>query len=89
MVESLDNFAVLFRHVLLMLGKEAPFNKRECVMRLAEALQLDKGVLERIFVYTADEDVWIESETNETFAKYLLQIERVIEVVDDEAMGIA
>jgi len=27
--------------------------------------------------------LWIESETNETFARYLVQIERVIETVDD------
>jgi hypothetical protein len=82
MVDSLDNLAVLFRHVLLILGEDGPFNRHECVMKLAEALQLDKGVLERIFVYSADEEVWIESETNQTFAKYLAQIEKVIEVVD-------
>jgi len=82
MADSLDNFAVLFRHVLVMLGKEASFNKRECVMRLADELKLDKKVLRRIFEYAPDEEVWLESETNETFAKYLAQIEKVIEVVD-------
>ena len=82
MADSLDSFAVLFRHVLVMLGKEASFNKRECVMRLADELKLDKKVLVRIFEYAPDEEVWLESETNETFAKYLAQIEKVIEVVD-------
>jgi hypothetical protein len=82
MADSLDNFAVLFRHVLVMLGKEASFNKLECVMRLADELKLDKKVLVRIFEYAPDEEVWLESETNETFAKYLAQIEKVIEVVD-------
>ena len=84
MADSLDNFAVLFRHILVMLGKEASFNKRECVMRLADELKLDKRVLVRIFEYAPDEEVWLESETNETFAKYLAQIEKVIEVVDKE-----
>jgi predicted nucleotidyltransferase len=84
MSESLDNFAVLFRHVLVMLGKEAPFNKRECVMKLAEELNLDKKILARIFEYGPDKEVWLESETNETFAKYLAQIDKVIEVVDKE-----
>lgn len=83
MAESLDNFAVLFRHVLVMLGKEAPFNKRECVMALADELRLDKNVLARIFQYAPDEEVWLESETNETFAKYLAQIEKVIDTVDN------
>jgi hypothetical protein len=86
MVESLDDFAVLFRHVLLMLGKDGPFDRRECVMTLAGALGLDKFGLERIFVYSADEEVWIESETNETFANYLVQIEKVIEVIDGRSL---
>ena len=84
MSDSLDNFAVLFRHVLVMLGEEASFNKRECVLRLAAELQLDEKVFMRIFEYAPDEEVWLESETNETFANYLTQIEKVIEVVDKE-----
>ena len=83
MAESLDSFAVLFRHILLMMGKPGPFNKRDCVNSLAEALQLDKRVLDRIYQYEADEEVWIESETNETFAKYLVQIDKVIDEVDE------
>lgn len=82
MANSLDSFAVLFRHVLVMLGKEAPFEKRDCVMKLADALKLDKRIFTRIFEYAADEELWLETETNETFAGYLVQIERVIEAVD-------
>jgi len=82
MAQSLDNFAVLFRHVLIMLGEEAPFDRRACVMKLADSLKLDKRVLERIFEYGVDEEVWLESETNNTFGKYLAQIETVIETVD-------
>jgi hypothetical protein len=85
MAESLDNFAVLFRHVLMMLGKKAPLNKRECVMQLAEELKLDKKVFARIFEYAGNEEVWLEHETNETFAKYLTQIEKVTEVVDKKS----
>lgn len=84
MAESLDDFAVLFRHVLAMLGKEAPFDKRECVIKLAVELQLDEKVFERIFEYAADEEVWLESETNESFSTYLAQLAKVIKVVDKE-----
>ena len=84
MAESLNNFAVLFRHVLEMLGKPASFNKRECVMQLATEIKLDEKVFERVYEYEADKEVWLEHETNETFAKYLAQIEKVIEVVDRE-----
>ncbi|MFP5261161.1 MAG: hypothetical protein ACLGJB_04550 [Blastocatellia bacterium] len=82
MANSLDSFAVLFRHVLMMLGKDAPFEKRDCVMKLADALKLDKRVFARIFDYDDDNDLWLEAETNETFGGYLLQVERVIEAVD-------
>ena len=84
MSNSLDSFAVLFRHVLAMLGSEAPFEKRECVMRLADQLKLDKKVFARIFDYSSDEETWLESEAEETFTAYLAQVERVIEVVDKE-----
>jgi hypothetical protein len=52
------------------------------VMKLADELKLDKKTFVRVFDYTADEEVWLESETNESFAKYLTEIERVIEAVD-------
>jgi len=84
MSNSLDSFAVLFRHVLAMLGSEAPFEKRECVMRLADQLKLDKKVFARVFDYSPDEETWLESEAEETFTAYLAQVERVIKVVDKE-----
>jgi hypothetical protein len=83
MSDSLDSFAVLFRHVLTMLGSAAPFEKHECVARLVETLGLDQGVIARIESYTSDDEVWLESEANQTFADYLRLIERVIDVVDD------
>jgi hypothetical protein len=82
MVNSLDSFAVLFRHALSMLGKDAPFAKRDCIMRIAEALKLDQKIFMRIFEYADKDEVWLELETEATFAGYLKQVERVIEVVD-------
>lgn len=83
MADSLDSFAVLFRHVLSMFGSEAPFEKRDCVMKLSQVLNLDEKVLARIFDYSADEDeMWRETETNELFAAYLVQIKRVIDAVN-------
>ena len=85
MVDSLDSFAALFRHVLDMLGGRASFDNRECIMELANTLNLDKKVFTRIFDYEADEELWLEAETNETFASYLLQIERVVDAVNRSA----
>jgi hypothetical protein len=83
MVDSLDSFVSLFRHVLEMLGGKASFDKRECIMELADTLKLDKKVFTRIFDYEADEELWLEAETNETFAAYLSQIERVIDAAQE------
>jgi hypothetical protein len=82
MADSLDSFIVLFRHVIALLGAEAPVGKRETVMKLAGLLSLNQTVLAHIFDYAADEDVWLETETNETFAAYLEQIEKVIYTIN-------
>ena len=82
MVDSLESFVILFRHALTMMGGNAIYDKHECIMALADRLKLDKRVFTRIFDYEADEEVWLESETNETFATYLEQIERVIDAVN-------
>ena len=85
MIDSLDNFAVLFRHVLKLLGKEAPMNRREIVIKLADELKLDSKVFSRILDHRASEEVWLEWEANEVFADYLAQIETVVEVVDQQS----
>lgn len=84
MVNSLDSFAVLFRHVLAMSGNEAPFAKRDCVMKITAALRLDPKVFTRIFEYADKEGLWLETETEATFAGYLKQLERVIDFVDKD-----
>ncbi|HEY9233174.1 MAG TPA: hypothetical protein VIS78_13555, partial [Blastocatellia bacterium] len=82
MANSLDSFAVLFRHVLAMAGHEAPFAKRDCVMKIAEVLGLDRQVFTRIFEHADTEDLWLQTEADAIFAGYLKQIERVIDTVD-------
>ncbi|HWN98823.1 MAG TPA: hypothetical protein VNS63_06080 [Blastocatellia bacterium] len=84
MAESLDSFAVLFRHVLELMEREAPFEKRECVMRLADALGLDKQLFERLFQCEPDAEVWLQAEADEAFGKYLDQIQRVIDAVEGQ-----
>jgi protoheme ferro-lyase len=69
---------------LEMLGTEAPFDKRECVMKLASTLELDKSVFERIFQCESEEEVWLQAETDEVFGKYLDQIQQVIDAVEGQ-----
>jgi len=84
MADSLDSFVVLFRHVLEVFGIEAPVERNDVLLRLADELQLDKTVFARIAEYRKDEEIWLESETTETFAAYLKLLERVIRAVDEQ-----
>ena len=82
MADSLDSFVVLFRHILAMKGIEPLTEKNAVLLRIAEVLNLDKSVFARIASYAADEEIWLEGETNETFARYLKLLEQVIQAVD-------
>ncbi|HEV8369895.1 MAG TPA: hypothetical protein VGQ39_18210 [Pyrinomonadaceae bacterium] len=84
MSDSLASFAALFRAVLLLHGQEAPVAKPECVRSTAKLLKLDPEPFERIFEFRASDNLpGSESEANELFGAYMLQIERVVEAVDE------
>jgi hypothetical protein len=83
MADSSNSFAVLFRHILPLMGAEVPAEKHEAVVALSKSLHLEEWVFRRIFEYERNEEVWIESETNKTFAVYLEQLERIIERVNE------
>lgn len=82
MHDSLMTYAVLFRHVISMLGSNPPVDKRECAIHLAELLGLDAGVFKRIFNFEIEDYLPLQAEVDDTFAAYLVQIEKVIEAVD-------
>lgn len=84
MADSLSSFATLFAPVLLLKGEEAPVLKRDVVRATARSLGLDAGVFERVFELraVADDRGLDERGTDELFAAYLAQIERVIAAVD-------
>src|SRR6267142_4146587 len=83
MSDSLASFAALFRAVLILYGRKAPVAKPDCVRATAKLLQLQSEPFERIFSFRAAGALpATENETNEIFAAYMDQVERVIEVVD-------
>jgi hypothetical protein len=86
MADSLNSFVVLFRHVLEMLGTDVPTERNAILIKIADELQLDKKVFSRISEYAADEEVWLESETNETFGAYLKLLEQVTDAVDEREL---
>jgi hypothetical protein len=87
MADSLNSFVVLFRHVLEMVGADVPTDRNAILLKIADELQLDKKVFARISKYAADEEVWLEAETNETFGAYLKLLEQVTDAVDERKLG--
>jgi predicted nucleotidyltransferase len=84
MSDSLSSFAVLFRAVLLLHGKEPPVAKADCVRATARLLKLDAAPFERIFEFrTSGTLPRSEKEANEIFAAYMFQVEKVVEAVDE------
>lgn len=84
MSESLVSFIALFRGVLLLLGVDPPVDRHNTIAVIAEQLNLDGQVLEKVFnIHQANyESTLTETEANELFGKYLQQIEHVIDAVD-------
>ncbi|HEX4899926.1 MAG TPA: hypothetical protein VFV61_05290 [Pyrinomonadaceae bacterium] len=84
MSESLASFAALFRAVLVLHGKEAPVAKPDTVRATVELLKLEPEPFERIFeIRATGYQPATETEANDLFASYMLQLEQVIEAVDE------
>jgi hypothetical protein len=84
MSDSLASFAALFRAVLILHGEPAPVSKPDCVRATVRLLTLDAEPFEKIFAIRATGEMpATDTEANELFAAYLLQIERVVEAVDE------
>ncbi len=84
MSDSLASFAALFRAVLLLHGQEAPVAKPDVVRATVQLLELNPEPFERIFQLRATgEQPATDQETNELFAAYMAEVERVVEAVDE------
>ncbi|HYL99074.1 MAG TPA: hypothetical protein VEZ90_08985 [Blastocatellia bacterium] len=82
MFDSLQSFAVVFRHVIHLLGGEPPSGKQKSISKLCELLKLDHSVFAQVERFGPEGAPMLEAETEQIFAAYLSQIERIIEAVD-------
>ncbi len=83
MIDSFASFAALFRAVLILHDQESPVLNADAVRRTVSLLGLDGTPFEWILERRARKTSSLtESEVNNMFAAYLLQIERVIDAVD-------
>lgn len=84
MAESLASFAAIFRAVLILHGVEPPATKHEIVAMTVERLGLDGSIFERIFNIREKNyaEPLTEVSSNDLFAQYMEQVEKVINSVD-------
>jgi hypothetical protein len=83
MADSLNSFAVLFRHVLGLLGEEPTLTKRDTMIRLSERFGIDVTPLVNALELRQQEKKLTLEQATEHFTAYLAAIEAMIHQVDE------
>ena len=83
MTESLSSFAALFRAVLILHGALPPVSKRDAIEATSRVLGLDVSPFDQILELTEQRKTRLtKSDAENLFGKYLAEIQRVIDAVD-------
>ncbi len=82
LVDSVSTFCVLFRHALLLDGVAAPGRKREIVESAGRHFSIETGPFLTLLDLREEKVKAKEIEPEPLFARYIIQIERVIDAVD-------
>jgi hypothetical protein len=82
LVRSVSSFATLFRHVLMVLGHDAPLGKRDAVQALSKQIKFDaSGILQVLDVRERKADRR-KFDVADVFSRYLAALEQVTTTVD-------
>lgn len=81
MSDSLNSFALYFRHTLVLLGHKPALNKRELLDQTIKELALKPAPFAAILRVQAGERL-PEAEAHQVFAEYLGELEKIIGIVD-------
>ena len=87
MTSSISTFAALFRHALMVLGEEAPPDKRAAVDRLAPALGFDPAPFHTILAVREGQKRERDIDVQATFDAYLACVSKVTEEIDRRLAG--
>jgi len=82
MLDSVSNFATLFRHTLITMGEQPKAGKAENIRMLAEKTQFDPGIFLQLLQVRARTAKESEIDFVTGFEKYLAGIEKVVQTVD-------
>jgi predicted nucleotidyltransferase len=82
MLDSVSNFATLFRHTLIAIGEQPAPTKAENIQKLAERIKFDPGIFLKLLQVRERSARETEIDMQAGFAKYLDGINMVIQAVD-------
>jgi hypothetical protein len=82
LVDSVSTFCVLFRHALLLDGVAAPVRKREIIESAGRHFGIDAAPFLRLLDQREQKVKPKDVEPEPLFARYIIQIEKVIDAVD-------
>jgi hypothetical protein len=82
MADSLNSFAVLFRHVLAVIGESLPATKRAAMTQLTEKMKIDPTPLLNVLDIRERGPIASLEQATDAFAAYLAAIEAIIRRVD-------
>jgi hypothetical protein len=82
LADSVSTFCVLFRHALLLDGVDAPVRKREIMETSGKHFGIDAAPFLTLLDQREEKIKAKEIEPEPLFARYIIQIEKVIDAVD-------
>jgi hypothetical protein len=82
LADSLSTFCVLFRHALILSGRQAPVRKREIVAAAAQAFSFDPAPFERLLDLREGKMRTRDLDSVQTLELYLRGISAVVSEVD-------
>jgi predicted nucleotidyltransferase len=82
LTQSISSFVTLFRHVLAVLGQEAPASKRETVKLLAAQIAFDPSGFLHVLDVREHRVKPKDLDVNDVFSRYLAAVEQVTDAVD-------
>jgi hypothetical protein len=83
MLDSVSNFATLFRHTLITMGEQPTASKAENIKKLAGRVNFDPEIFLQLLQVRARTAKESEIDPVAGFAKYLAGIEKVVQTVDN------
>jgi len=82
LTRSVSSFATLFRHALMVLGHEAPVEKRRAIQVLAEKVGFEASPFLQVLDVRENKSKLRQLNVSDVFSRYLAALEQVTAAVD-------